>query len=278
MWDLKRHRATLWSLALHALLLLCLGMLSFKVSHSTQIVAASSPQPSIKAVAVDAQAVQQEVARIQSAEKEKAQAAHRQDLAMRQRQARAAKALEQMQQKKQAIQRELARAKQQKVQAQNALKAMQAKQQALKTLQAKREAQAKQKAQQQAQAVQKAQQQAEVAAEKARVQAEARAGALLSQSMMDRYKALIIEKIAHHWVLPKAYQSDVSCRLRITLGANGEVLGASILQSSGYPALDASARAAVLKASPLPLPKDPALSAKFKVLRLTVKPEQLQNT
>lgn len=256
MLDLKRHRPTLSSLALHAVLLLCLGMLSFQVSRSTQAVASSSPKPTIKAVAVDAKAVQQEVARIQSAEKQKAQAARRKDLAMRRRQARAAKALKHMQQKKRAMQRDLARAKQQKAQAQKALKTMQAKQQRMKT-QAKREAEA---------------------AQKARVLAEARAGALMRQSMMDRYKAMIVEKIAHHWVLPKAYQANVSCRLRITLGANGEVLGASILKGSGYPALDASARAAVLKASPLPLPKDPALSAKFKVLRLTVKPEQLQNT
>ena len=57
----------------------------------------------------------------------------------------------------------------------------------------------------------------------------------------------------------------------------GRVMNVKVLVSSGDPVLDRSAVTAVLKASPLPLPKIPALLKQFKQIELTVKPEGLLN-
>jgi colicin import membrane protein len=61
----------------------------------------------------------------------------------------------------------------------------------------------------------------------------------------------------------------------IRLAPGGEVLQVSITKTSGDPSLDSSARAAVLKASPLPVPNDPALFAAFRQFALKVKPENI---
>ncbi len=63
----------------------------------------------------------------------------------------------------------------------------------------------------------------------------------------------------------------------IRLGPGGAVLNVQVSRSSGDPALDSSARAAVFKASPLPVPNDPDLFNQFREIRLTVKPEDVQN-
>jgi len=54
--------------------------------------------------------------------------------------------------------------------------------------------------------------------------------------------------------LPKG----LSCKLRINLLPDGEVVGVSIVQSSGNEIFDRRALTAVQKASPLPVPDDPA--------------------
>jgi colicin import membrane protein len=51
------------------------------------------------------------------------------------------------------------------------------------------------------------------------------------------------------------------------------VLNIKLLRSSGDAALDYSARTAVLKSAPLPVPSDPQLFEQFRELRLTVRPE-----
>ena len=51
------------------------------------------------------------------------------------------------------------------------------------------------------------------------------------------------------------------------------MLSVAIIQPSGNQALDKSARIAVMKASPLPVPSDPSAFAQFRLLELTVKPD-----
>jgi colicin import membrane protein len=93
------------------------------------------------------------------------------------------------------------------------------------------------------------------------------------QGELDKYKALIIEAISAEWIVPPDTTPGETCILLVTVAPDGVVLKVDIIQTSGDDFLDRSAKTAVLKASPLPVPKDGALFENFRTLRLTVKPE-----
>lgn len=95
------------------------------------------------------------------------------------------------------------------------------------------------------------------------------------QGEIDKYKALIVQAIAEHWLIPDDVRQDLSCELLIRVAADGDVLSVEIARSSGDAVLDRSARAAVFKAAPLPVPKEAEVFDKFRELRLTVRPENL---
>lgn len=95
------------------------------------------------------------------------------------------------------------------------------------------------------------------------------------QSEIDKYKAMVVQAIAQNWIVPTGVDRSLSCELLIRVGPGGTVLSVQIARSSGDPGLDNSARTAVNKASPLPVPKDAELFDHFRQLRLTVKPENL---
>lgn len=71
--------------------------------------------------------------------------------------------------------------------------------------------------------------------------------------IVSRYTALILEAMEPHWQRPIG-TDQLSCLLSIRLHANGKVINASLLESSGNPAFDQSAIAAVYKSAPLPVP------------------------
>lgn len=91
--------------------------------------------------------------------------------------------------------------------------------------------------------------------------------------VVDRYKAQILRAIGQYWVVPGGANKQLSCLYLIQLAPGGVVLNVKLLHSSGNAALDRSARVAIYKASPLPVPKDPALFDNFRQLRLTVSPK-----
>ena len=98
----------------------------------------------------------------------------------------------------------------------------------------------------------------------------------MQQGMLDQYKAKIIQAIQQQWIVPEdADNKKLSCLLIIELAPSGVVLKVETARTSGDPVLDRSARVAVFKASPLPVPKDPALFSAFRELRLTVRPESV---
>jgi colicin import membrane protein len=139
---------------------------------------------------------------------------------------------------------------------------------------AKRKAVAKQKqlaaqikgAQQQMMAQQLAQEQQQLAANAQDQQV---------QKEIDKYRALIVQAISQNWVVPGNTNKDLSCQLLINVGPGGSVLNVNVVTSSGNSALDQSAITAVYKTSPLPVPSDPELFDKFRMLRLTVKPQNI---
>lgn len=134
------------------------------------------------------------------------------------------------------------------------------------------------KAKQQAQAKQKQLQAAKLAAQQMLQQEvtatdNAAQQAAANQGEIDKYKALILQAISAQWIVPPGAQDNEVAQLTVRLAPGGMVLSVTISQSSGDAALDRSARIAVLKASPLPVPTDPGLFERFRVLALTVKPQ-----
>lgn len=95
-----------------------------------------------------------------------------------------------------------------------------------------------------------------------------------AQGVINKYQALIIQAISEHWLVPPQVNKKLYCLLMIRLSPGGMVLDVQVTKSSGDPAIDSSARAAVLKASPLPVPKGEGFEP-FRQFVLKVKPENV---
>lgn len=93
--------------------------------------------------------------------------------------------------------------------------------------------------------------------------------------IVNKYKALILQAIAQHWLVPNGVNKNLSSQLLIRVSQGGTVLDVQLVKSSGDDALDRSARTAVFKASPLPVPADAEEFALFKEFILKVKPENV---
>lgn len=105
----------------------------------------------------------------------------------------------------------------------------------------------------------------------------AAARAAQSRGEVNKYKALILQAISQQWLIPANVPKNLTSELLIRVAPSGIVLDVQIIKGSGNPALDRSARAAVFKASPLPVPKDPSEFDAFRQFVLKVKPENVLN-
>ena len=75
------------------------------------------------------------------------------------------------------------------------------------------------------------------------------------QKLVSALGSEIHDKIARYFNL-SGLPGNLSCKLRVNLLPGGEVVGVSILESSGNDIFDRRALTAVQKASPLPVPQD----------------------
>lgn len=96
-----------------------------------------------------------------------------------------------------------------------------------------------------------------------------------TQGEVNKYKALIVQAISEKWIVPIQANKHLSTELMIRTAPGGMVLDVQVTKTSGDPSLDSSARAAVLKASPLPVPSDASAFAAFRQFVLKVKPENV---
>jgi colicin import membrane protein len=80
-----------------------------------------------------------------------------------------------------------------------------------------------------------------------------------SSGELNEYKSLIIQAISSQWSYSGDANEVASGQLIIQITPTGDVLDVKLAKSSGNTILDRSAQAAVFKASPLPVPKDPKL-------------------
>lgn len=91
--------------------------------------------------------------------------------------------------------------------------------------------------------------------------------------MIDRYGLLIQAKIHQNWRRPVGMENLYKCKIAVKLGANGEVISARVIDSSGNIEFDRSAELAVLKSSPLPMPPDEKMRTPFNQFTFTFDPE-----
>lgn len=95
------------------------------------------------------------------------------------------------------------------------------------------------------------------------------------RGIVDKYKALILQSISQHWLVPNGVNKSLSSQLLIRVAPGGVVLDVQLVKSSGDDALDRSARTAVFKASPLPVPTASDEFEPFREFILKVKPENV---
>jgi colicin import membrane protein len=97
-----------------------------------------------------------------------------------------------------------------------------------------------------------------------------------TQTEIDKYKAMIIQTISSYWIVPENLAQGVYCQLLVHVAPGGVVLSVDLIKSSGNYLLDSSAKTAILKASPLPVPTDSSVFDNFREIKLTVRPEGIQ--
>jgi len=102
-----------------------------------------------------------------------------------------------------------------------------------------------------------------------------RAAGAKSLGIVNKYKALILQAISDRWLVPSGVDKRLSSELLIRLAPGGVVLDVQITRSSGDVSLDRSARDAVFKASPLPVPENTEEFNQFRQFVLKVKPQDI---
>jgi len=273
--------------------LVLLGVLVFSLDWTPTVsLKGNNKDAPVQAVVIDSAKVDAEVERQQQIEQEKAAAEQRRVQEL-QRQADAAKAAREQEARKAADLKAQQEAEQRKADEARKQAALEAQRKAEAEAQAKRQAEAQRKAEDEARkkaeaeakrkAEEDAKRQAEEAARKKaeaekQQQAEDALAASLaeeesrlsaqraaaSQRAVNENAALIKAKVQRNWIRPVGSSDQLSCLVAVRLIPSGEVVGVNIVRGSGDDAFDRSVQAAVYKASPLPVPQDPALMDQFR--------------
>ncbi len=260
-------------------------IMHFKFSPKASPVVQNSPNI-IKAVTVSQSQLQNQLASLQAAQQQVVHEQQVQQQAAQQQTQQAQLAVEKAQEEKTKVEqaKRIAALKVQQEKAKEEQKrlAQQAIQQALQQQdqQAEQVEQAKQ-----AQQKQKQLQAAKLAAQQLLQQQLADSGSTANnthqpptlsaaaQGQVDKFSALIIQAIGQQWIIPDAAKKDLAGKMQVKLAPGGMVVIVTITQSSSDSAFDRSARAAVFKASPLPVPKDSTVFNQFRTLNLTFQPQ-----
>jgi colicin import membrane protein len=92
------------------------------------------------------------------------------------------------------------------------------------------------------------------------LEAEERVNSMRNSAEAARWHASIVAKIQRAWIRPPSAQPGIECIVSVTQVPGGEVTAVKVIScNGGDAALRESVEAAVLRASPLPSPPDPAL-------------------
>lgn len=96
--------------------------------------------------------------------------------------------------------------------------------------------------------------------------------------VVNKYAVMIKAAIEQNWLIPAGVNKQLACVYDVKLAPGGVVLSVQLLKSSGNSAFDQSARTAIYKASPLPVPKDPTIFDNLRDLQLTLSPKEVINS
>jgi len=244
------------SILIHIVFILFLGT-EVKFHKSMPTVTAPS-QPIVQAITLDEKQIQAEIKKIKHEKESKVLAKKREQQKINNKLAATKKALHEEQLRLKKIREKRAiTAKQQKAK-------LAAEQKALLEMQKKRKIEENKIAKLNEQVKTKLTKQTISRAEQQRIKSE-----------VDKYKAQVIQAISQRWNVADFVDKNIICKLWVKVGPGGVVIDVKTTKSCGDLALDRSARAAVLKASPLPVPTDPKLFDQFRELSLTMRPEGL---
>lgn len=109
-----------------------------------------------------------------------------------------------------------------------------------------------------------------------RLLSESKQNQMIRQKEIERYISLQQAKVSKNWISRENFLGrNLSTKLEIRLARDGRVISASIVKSSGDEGLDISAKNAVLKASPLPVPDDDKVFETFIRYKFTFRPDEL---
>ncbi len=144
----------------------------------------------------------------------------------------------------------------------------QAEQEKQRKAEAERNKKAEQEKQRKAEAARQQQAEQALQAQLAEEAAQARAESALSQ-----FIPYIQQKVQNSWRRPAGSPPGLSCVIQVKLIPGGEVVSAKVVQGSGDTLFDVSVETAVLKASPLPLPDDPAMFKYFREINFRFVPD-----
>ena len=89
---------------------------------------------------------------------------------------------------------------------------------------------------------------------------------------IDKYRILIRQKMKRTWLQPSGDLTGLSCVVKVRLIPSGDVISVKIIKTSGNLVFDRSVEIGIRKASPLPLPKNPAIAAKLYAFNFEFKP------
>tara|TARA_R110002124_G_scaffold221975_1_gene387431 strand:+ start:5426 stop:6382 length:957 start_codon:yes stop_codon:yes gene_type:complete len=99
----------------------------------------------------------------------------------------------------------------------------------------------------------------------------------LKKQQIVKFIILQRNKVSKNWLAQDHFiGKNLETKLEIALSSSGEVLSVNIIKSSGDGALDLSAKNAILKSSPLPVPNEREIFEEFKKYRFTFKPDELK--
>lgn len=218
----------------------------------------SAPTPSqpkvdiVKAVAIDEKKIKAEVEKLKKAEARKKRKARDVERRRKREERRLAnlrkereaekKRQKKLQQQRKAEEAKLAKARAEKQKEEQRLAEAEAKRKKLEE-QKRREAEA-------------AARQKAIAAEEAALEKERQKRL---SSLRGRYIADIQNKVERNWIKPTTAREGLSCQVDVKQIPGGEVINVTVTRCTGDEVFRRSVEAAVYKASPLPMPSDPAL-------------------
>ena len=266
------NKALYYSLLAHAIIIVVF-VVGIDWRSSTPVIPAGAPQV-MTAKAIDADKVLAQARQPQQPEKQKPDDAKRKEeeakRKVREEEQKLKNLREQQEQEKRKVAEEQKRAeteKKAKAEAEKKTKAEAEK---------KTKAEAEKKAKAEAEKKAKAEAARKAAAEKALAEAlaaeEAEGQALADATELQRWVGRITAAIQGGFVYPPGLPPGLKCTLLVRIVPGGDVVAASVIESSGNAVFDRQAETAVRKAAPLPVPAEARLFNEMRELKLLFDP------